>query len=64
MLVQHSEFSFGERAAAKAASRAADEEAMNSGKVSRGDMARLNGGSLRKVRYNSSSQRIRSFESA
>jgi len=45
-------FSFQERAAAKAAARAKDEEQLRSGKVSPAVMARINGGSLSGGRYN------------
>ena len=55
------EYSFSARAAEKAASRADDEEKLRSGEVSRADMARINGGSIRNVRYISPSKRIRAL---
>jgi len=59
MKLNANEFSFQKRAAEKAASRAQDEEDMKSGKVSRAEMARINGGSIRGVRYVGPSKRIR-----
>ncbi len=55
------EYSFSARAAEKAAARAVDEEQLRSGKVSRADMARINGGSLRGARYIGPAKHIRAL---
>jgi hypothetical protein len=54
------EYSFSARAAEKAAARAVDEEQIKSGKVSRADMARINGGS-RGARYIGPAKRIQAL---
>ena len=53
-------FSFSARAAEKAAARERDEEKLASGETTRAEMARINGGSIRGVRYNGPAMRIRS----
>lgn len=55
---QVSYFSFGQRVANKAAARARDEKDLRSGVVSAAQMARINGGGLRKVKYIGPSTRI------
>jgi hypothetical protein len=55
------EYSFSARAAEKAAARAVDEEQLRSGKVSRADMARANGGFIRGARYIGPSKRIQAL---
>ncbi len=54
-------FSFQERAAAKAVARANDEERLQSGQVSPAVIARVNGGSLRGLRYKGPSKRIQAI---
>lgn len=61
MKPQGPKFSFQERAAAKAAARAKDEELLRSGHVSHAAMARANGGSLRGSRYKGPSKRIQAL---
>ena len=56
-----SNFSFKKRAAEKAVARANDEERLQSGQVSPTEMARVNGGHLRGVRYNGPSKRIQAL---
>jgi hypothetical protein len=58
---EKSEFSPQDRAAAKAASRAQDEAMLSAGQISRGQIARANGGSLHGVRYNGPSRRIQAL---
>ena len=55
------EYSFSARAAEKAAARAVDEEQLRSGRVSRADMARANGGFIRGARYIGPAKRIRAL---
>lgn len=54
-------FSFKERAAEKAAARKRDEELLRSGEVSRADMARANGGSIRGARYKGPAERMQAL---
>lgn len=51
-------YSFARRAAEKAAARAKDEADLRSGAVSPADLARVNGGQVRGVRYVGPSERI------
>jgi hypothetical protein len=55
------EFCPHQRAAEKIASRKRDEELLASGEVSPGELARINGGKLRNVRYLGSSNRIQAL---
>ena len=55
--------SFADRAAKKEAARAKDEADLVSGKVSAGEMARINGGGVRKVRHIGPSVRIQNLAS-
>ena len=59
MKPEPAQFSFEERAAKKAAARDADEAALQSGGVSHGKLARINGGGIRGVRHIGPSARIR-----
>lgn len=49
MEAQGSKFSFQERAAAKSAARAKDEELLRNGQISHAAMARANGGGLARI---------------
>lgn len=52
-------FSFQERAAAKSEARMRDEAQLQSGQVLAGEMARINGGSVRRARYVGPSKRFK-----
>ena len=54
-------FSFKKRAAEKAVARANDEERLQSGQVSHAEMARVNGGHLRGLRYKGRSKRMQAM---
>ncbi len=64
MKQKDSEYSFLERAAEKTASRASDEEKLQSGETSPAEMSRKNGGSLRGARYKGPSKRIQALASS